>query len=617
MIRTSRAAFAFLVASALSAPVVAAAASPTEILAKVKEAAGGQKWDDVRSLHSKVHIATSGLEGEAEGWDDLLTGRGVSRYALGPLTGAEGFDGTTFWSQDPSGQAHPEEGGDEREGGMNEAYQRCLAYWYPERHPGEITALADTADGGITYHVLRIVPDGGRPFTMWIDPTTRRIVRTVEPGAMETRTTFYSDYREVNGLWFPFSVRSTNGEAAYDMNITLVSVEPNVELADSLFAMPGPPPPDFSLPDGKTSVTVPFDLLNNHMYVDVTLNGKGPFRVICDTGGGNVITPTVVKELGLTSQGALQGRGIGEKSEDVGLVKVESLALGDVVLRDQVFAVLPLEPFADVEGVEIRGLVGYEVFKRFVAEIDYEHRRITLTLPEAFHYAGTAAPIPFQFDGSHPQVEGSIDGIQGKFTLDTGSRASLTLLGPFSEKNDLMKKYAPKYRGVTGWGVGGPGRGAVARAGELKLGNVTVANPVTELSLQTKGAFTDPYQAGNVGAGVLKRFNVTFDYGHQQVYLEPNANNATPDSFDRSGMWVNRSSGGFEVVDVTEKGPAAQAGLAPGDRITAVNGKDAGTMTLPALRDRLRSEAPGTSIHLRVEAKGKTRDVTLVLRDLI
>jgi hypothetical protein len=47
-----------------------------------------------------------------------------------------------------------------------------------------------------------------------------------------------------------------------------------------------------------------------------------------------------------------------------------------------------------------------------------------------------------------------------------------------------------------------------ARARALRLGPVEVRDVITEISRQTKGAFTDPYVAGNVGAGVLKRFNL-------------------------------------------------------------------------------------------------------------
>lgn len=52
---------------------------------------------------------------------------------------------------------------------------------------------------------------------------------------------------------------------------------------------------------------VPFELLNNHIYVKVRIDGKGPYLLLCDTGGANIVTPDLAAELGLKPEGALQG----------------------------------------------------------------------------------------------------------------------------------------------------------------------------------------------------------------------------------------------------------------------------------------------------------------------
>lgn len=187
-----------------------------------------------------------------------------------------------------------------------------------------------------------------------------------------------------------------------------------------------------------------------------------------------------------------------------------------------------MDSFSAVEGISADGLIGYEVFKRFIAKVDYEHHLITLTLPSAFTYKGEGSVVPFQFNAHIPQVDGAIDSIDGKFDIDTGSRSSLDLLAPFAEKHDLAAHYGAKLEAVTGWGVGGAARSLVTRAKVLRLGKVEVYNPVTEISLQKKGALVSPYVAGNIGAGVLKRFNITFDYPHQQLIFEPNANHDKP-----------------------------------------------------------------------------------------
>jgi hypothetical protein len=595
----------------------AAAPDPQAILARVKQATGGSAWDRVTSTHARVTLETSGLKGPAESWEDVRTGHSVSRYQLGPASGAQGFDGKHSWSQDSSGQVRIEEGGEALEAAANDGYRSALAYFFPERWTAKVEYAGEQTAGDRHFHVMRITPSGGRPFDMWIDQATNLIDRTIEKASIETRTVLFSDYRQVQGVRVAFAIRTTNGEEKYDQRVTVESIELSVPVEAAQFAPPAPPAPDFAIAGGKTSTSVPFELINNHIYVQVKLNGKGPFRLLCDTGGANIVTPELAAELGLKAQGALQGRGVGEQSEDVGLASVDSLQLGDATVDKQLFAVFPMGPFGKVEGISFGGLVGYEIFKRFVVKVDYESSQLTLTLPDAFQYQGKGSVVAFRFNEHIPQVDGEIDGVPGRFDLDTGSRASLDLLGPFVEKNGLVAKYAPKLEGVTGWGVGGAARAAISRAKVLKLGGVAVESPVVELTLQKKGAFTDPYVAGNVGAGVLKRFNVTFDYSRQQVIFEPNANFAKPDVFDRAGLWMNEADGTFEVKDVFAGSPAAEAGVKVGDQIVAVDGRPAAAVTLPALRLRFKSEAPGTKVRLKLRSGTAEREVELTLRDLV
>ena len=588
-----------------------------EILGKSKEASGGSAWDDIASTHYRMALSIGGLEGTMEAWENVITGYDRSSLHLGSASGQEGFDGETAWSKDTSGQIRLREGDNEREGAINVAYRTCLAYWYPDRWAAKIDYVGRKEEGEKFFHIVRITPRGGREFNIWIDAVTWLIDRIVETSAIETRTTFMSDYREINGVMYPHAFRSTNGETRYDMFMTVESVEFNVPLEEDLFAMPAPPPPDYIFSEGKTSTIIPFKLLNNHIYVEIKLNGRGPYLVICDTGGSNILTPTLAAELGLKPEGTLQGRGAGEASEDVGLVKIDSLTVGDVTLANQLFMVFPLESFSDIEGVDQYGIIGYEVFKRFVVEIDYENEELTMTIPEAFSYVGNGTVLPFKFNGSIPQVEGSIDGIHGQFDIDTGARSSLTLMGPFVEKHGLVRQYAPEFEAVTGWGVGGSVRTKITRTGNLRLGGIDFQKPVTEFSLQTGGAFTDTYVAGNVGTRLLKRYNITFDYKHQEMILEPNANVSKPDVFDRSGMWINLSGSDFEVVDVIEGGPAATAGLVIGDTIVKVDGKDVRDLSLPELRRRFVTDSPGTKIRLTVKNIRGEEEIILILQDLV
>ena len=607
-------------AALLLAAAVAHAADSKEVLARSKEAAGGSAWDSVSILHYRAKVETGGLSGTIEAWEDVRKGRFVQEYELGPAQGADGFDGKAAWSLDRSGQITIQDGGGAREGGISERYRRTLSWWYPDRVPGRIEPAEERTEEGRAFHVVRIQPEGGRAFELWLDAKTWLADRIVEKTTRDTVTTLFSDYRAVDGVRLPFRQRTTNGETKYDTVVHLESIEVNPRVEEARFAPPASKKDDFTL--AGSSSTVPFQFLNNHIYVDLFVEGKGPVPVIFDTGGMNVLTPDAAKAFGMKVEGTLQGRGVGEASEDMGLSQVREMRVGDVTLRDQSFVVLPLKDMDEVEGLDLGGIVGAEMLKRLVVRIDYAARRLTFIRAEAFQPPAGAAAVPFTFDGHMPQVQGTIDGVPGRFTIDTGSRTSLDVHRPFAEKNGLKERYAPKLEAVTGWGVGGSVRSAVTRAGVLELGGVRIEGPVTHLALAArKGSFNDAHLAGNVGGGVLRRFTVTFDYAGQVMYLEPNAERSHREAFDRAGMWINLAEAGYEVKDVVPGGPAAEAGLKVGDVILTLDGKAAGDLPLSEARKLLREPAPGTPVRLGVRSGGgiqaEAQEVTVVLRDLV
>jgi carboxyl-terminal processing protease len=82
-------------------------------------------------------------------------------------------------------------------------------------------------------------------------------------------------------------------------------------------------------------------------------------------------------------------------------------------------------------------------------------------------------------------------------------------------------------------------------------------------------------------------------------------------------MWLNQSTGSFEVVDVIADSPAASAGLRTGDKIQAIDGQTADQLSLAEIRHRFKSEPAGTKLHLTVQSGEQKRDVDLTLKDLV
>ena len=576
------------------------APDPTTLLAAAKAASGGATWDGLRSQHSQVKLAAANLEGTVERWSDMTTGRSVLQYSIGPLTGAAGFDGKVVWTQDGVDPPNVETGAVALELAANAAYRDRLAFWYPERARARIVFKERAEADGRKFDVVSIVPEGGRAFEFWIHVDSGLIERLVEREAEVTRTEIYTDRRDVQGVKIPFHVRTTRGDPKFDEIVTVQKLVFNEPLTRVVF---GPPADaaDLTFPAGSAAVDMPVEMHSGHLFVRVLLDGRGPLRMLLDSGGANVITTETAAFL------AGAGKPV-PKSVDIRVTNINGVELGG-----QRYVVADIDAFLRrVEGLDdIAGIVGLEWFVRMPIRIDYAKGRLTLFDPAAFKGAGTRVPVTAR--GRLPQVRGSIDGVEGTFEIDTGSRASLTLLPAFATKNDLAAKLGGKTEAITGAGLGGPVRSLLARGKLLKLGTVDVPYPVVAIPLQATGPLGRTDLAGNVGFGILRQFAVTYDLPNDAIYFERYINFGTPDLTDRGGVWLERTADGFMAVDVVANGPAAQAGLKTGDVIVEVNGRVWSELSLPVVRDILRGN-PGARVRIKTSAGTET---TLVLRDLV
>lgn len=603
-------------ASVSTTTLALAAPTAAEVLDANAKATGSLAGKQV--LKSEYAYSGQGLTGTVSSITDVRDGRFVDDAKIGPASEMQGFDGKQAWQKDTSGSITVQSGGDMRQLAVNEAYRRANLWWRSDRGDAAVMSDGEKTEAGNAYDVLTVTPKDGKNFDAWFDAKTHLLARIVEVQNVDTMTTAYSGYHAVDGVELPAKTVQSNGNPKYDQSIVATTVAFVPEQGAETFAIPKVVMTDAIIAGGAKDTTFPFHLYNNHIYADVRVNGKGPYQFIFDTGGVNLVTPPLAKELGLKSEGDMQGNGGGAGHMDVSLTKVSSLQLGDATVKDQVFAVLPLNTMANIDGVPMPGMVGFETFRRFVTRIDYGTDKITLIRPDAFDPKGAGVPIPINFDGNTIEAHATYDGVPGTFTIDTGARSALMLNTPFVAAHAQFAKYNNAPEAVTGWGIGGPSKSHVIRGNALILGDRTIAGPVVLLSTDTKGDNSSNTISGNIGGGILKRFIVTLDYEHNTMYLKPVTTAVSDlDSFDRSGLWINNSSTGYAVVDVTKGGPSDAAGLKVGDEIVSVDGKPATSIPLYEMRQRLRNEPVGTAVKLTVKRGVETKDVTVTLRNLI
>jgi len=582
------------------------------ILAAMRQASGGTAWDGVKALHYTMAVSVGGQQFRAEHWEDVATGRYRVREVLADHTAEDGFDGITPWRQGGSGIAYTLGDVDSALGAADEAFRVSRSWWFRDRHPATIALAGSRDENGRSFDILDITPQGGRPFEAWIDRKTHLLARTIEQQAEDRIVTDYSDYRPIRGLLLPFTLRSD------DAVETVLSVDVNAAIPDSLYAVTPRPPSDIALPSHRDSIEVPFRLTgDNRILIPLTVDGRKTVEAEFDSGGSLILQPALLSAMHLaTAAGQSRTSGGGEGSTLASKGRLASVAIGGAELRNAWFHSFAFDP-ADPD----KALAGLEILQRFVVHFDFDRQIMTLTRPDAFVYRGGTV-IPFHIQDNQPEIKGSIDGIAGLFAIDTGDNSSLLLIAPFARRYDLVAHYHADLP-YGGSSVGAThGVWARKRAGTVTFDGpdgrpaVEVHDPVTRISLQHGGFDANREVSANIGLGILRQFNLTFDYPQRRLILTPSHYYGQKDVFNRSGMVLKRRGSQWSITGIYPGSPAADVGIQIGDVLTSINGKPASSFDRATLWALLKGPV-GTKLQCRVRRAGTERHVTFALQDVL
>jgi hypothetical protein len=598
------------------------AAEPDPRVAQLIEASGKAlgvaSISSVETIRFDARVSAVGLHGTAVQYVDVRDGRFSEITNLSPLVASDGYDGHVEWSGDGTQLVWNDGGDSDRSSKIDQAYFDSYALWKAGAGGADIAWAGTKTAGGRDYDVLRITPAGSKvSFDLWFDHVTHLPARSDTVTGFTTSTSTFSDYHPVNGLNVAYAVHSASSDGnSSDVHVTSVAFDPPG--AEAALARPQTHPTDFSMAGGKSSTAIPIVLGENHVYLDVMLNGKGPYHFIFDTGGANVVDPAVAKEIGASGNGLAQGSGVGSQTEGLSFANVAKLQVGDAVLTNQLFAVAPTRlGFGVSAGRQVDGLIGWEVLARYVTTFDYANRQVTLSMPGTVQPPANAHVVPFVLYGTQPQIACTIDGIPAECTIDTGARDTITFMTPFIKAHPQIVPATTTAVGVDGFGFGGAALGRLGRIAEIGIGDYQLNDLVGDFATQTAGALAAPFVGANIGGNLLRRFTVTFDYGNGTMALVPNGDFAEKDSYERSGLFLIKRGESVIVLDSRPGTPAAQAGIAKGDVIASINGTPTNTMHLFDIRN-LFAEPAGTVITLQLVGKdGTQRTVKLTLQDYV
>ena len=368
---------------------------------------------------------------------------------------------------------------------------------------------------------------------------------------------------------------------------------------------------------------MPVTLVNNLAIVSVPINDSGPLAFIVDTGAAaTVIDGDTARTLGLASgkPGEATTGGGAVATEDLGPV---SLTIGDGRLTNLKAIAIDLTGLRVGLGRRVDGILGYELFDRFVVEFDHAGRNIRLHDPATYAPPDAAVVVPLRFEERIPLADVRVradDGrwLDAKVEFDTGQSGALTLHRPYVERERAFDRSHPAVNIVTGAILAGGVSAQVTRLGALEIAGVELESPVVTVTLTAEAAGVSERVAGILGAEVLRRFRVTVDYGRSRAVLEQTAAVPEPFTFDAAGLSLGAARldpPEYRVRSLIEGSPAREAGIEAGDVLTAIDGEPAEMMTLTQIRERLRE--PNRTLRLTFLRKGEPQTVTIVTRRLV
>jgi predicted aspartyl protease len=159
------------------------------------------------------------------------------------------------------------------------------------------------------------------------------------------------------------------------------------------------------------------------VVVPVTINGKGPFRFIVDTGANHsTISPGLVQTLGLqpSDEASVVLDGI-TGSAKVTFVTVDRLQAGDMTIEGTALPVVS----ADVMG-GADGILGAAGFTTKSLMVDFQHNRVAIARSVAAAVRTGATKIhALRLTHGLITLETRVGGLRVQAVLDTGSQRTL------------------------------------------------------------------------------------------------------------------------------------------------------------------------------------------------
>jgi len=357
-------------------------------------------------------------------------------------------------------------------------------------------------------------------------------------------------------------------------------------------------------------VSVPAERSNGAFFVNVMVNGRGPYRMFVDTG----CALTVVSQELATAVGAVSAapsgvaidakNGFGD-SVDVRPVVLESLAIGGATFEGVEACVSgAFDRISGIDAKRVDGALGYNLFADLYLTLDIPKDRVVLSDRWPDGAPPVLAELAVAQRAGVPFVPVRIQGKPLDVMIDTGSNEDLQLPSDLSQAMRWKEKPRP---GALVAVFDETDRETIGRlGGSLNWGGVRQAEPTTSVS--ANGLPT-------IGMRFLVHFCVVFHEAEDRVWLCSADRAPVPSPAERSiGLSLVSASEGWRVAGVIPGSPAEKASIRAGEVVTRIEGEPALSWTPDKLRHWIVSH---DSVALVVASGSGERNLTLRVWSLV
>lgn len=334
-----------------------------------------------------------------------------------------------------------------------------------------------------------------------------------------------------------------------------------------------------------------FEIYNNLLVVPVLINSsKDTLKLILDTGVGKTLITGLPnqEEINLRYAESIRIAGLGEgdtieafysRGNKVVVDQITGLNQDIVVLKEDIFHL------SNLLGTYVHGLIGYSIFRDFIVEIDYDRGWIKFHDHERFgdryqkkKNSGEWSSVPLSFSDNKPYVEVEVvqnDGSRIPLTLliDSGASHALSL---YYSANSRIHLPGNRIRSFLGNGLSGEIRGYLGRVKTLVFGDYELHAPISSYPDEEgiQRAVIHSTRDGSLGADILKRFKVMFNYRDSTMIIKPSDSFGERFLYNLAGMEVATPYPNirlYQVTHIREGSVADDTGIRTGDYITEIN----------------------------------------------